>query len=136
MARNRNSAKTAGSKLEREIADYLALTLEDDRIDRRVKTGANDCGDIGGVRTINGGRVVIECKNYGGRFEVAEWLREAEVERGNDDAVAGVVVAKRRGVTFPGAQVVFMTVDDLVALLSLLRPDLVGIEAAPEIITQ
>lgn len=134
MARNRASAKKAGASFERSIADYLALML-DDRIDRRVKTGTKDRGDIGGVRTINGGRVVIECKNYGGTFNVAEWLREAEVERGNDDAVVGAVVAKRRGVTHPGQQVVFMTVDDLVVLLGLSRPDLYGVEHAAEVLT-
>lgn len=124
MSRTLASARKAGSSFERSIADYLAVALEDDRIDRRVKTGSSDRGDIGGVRTINGGRVVIECKNYGGNFKVAEWLRQADVERGNDDAVVGAVVAKRKGVTAPGEQVVFMTVDDLVNLLSLNRPDL------------
>jgi hypothetical protein len=33
MARNRQSAKAAGSRFEREVADYLADML-DDRIDR------------------------------------------------------------------------------------------------------
>ena len=134
MSRSRASAKQAGSRFEREIADFLAWALDDDRIDRRVKTGAKDRGDIGGVRTINGGRLVLECKNYGGQYKVGEWLREAEVERGNDDAVAGVVVAKRRGTTDPGEQIVFMTVYDLVALLGLHRPDLKGIEYKPGVV--
>ena len=133
MTRTRASAKKAGATFERQIADYMAANL-DDRIDRRVKTGTKDRGDIGGVRTINGGRVVLECKNYGGTFNVAEWLREADVERGNDDAVVGAVVAKRRGVTHPGDQVVFMTVDDLIVLLGLARPDLYGKEQAAEVV--
>lgn len=37
MARSRASAKAAGSKFERDIADHLAKTVED-RIDRRVVT--------------------------------------------------------------------------------------------------
>lgn len=47
--RNHRSAKKAGTRFERSVADYLAATL-DDRIDRRVKAGNKDCGDIGGVR--------------------------------------------------------------------------------------
>lgn len=116
MTRTRASAKAAGSKFERDIADHLAK-LVDDRIDRRVKTGAKDRGDIGGVRHM-GMRIVIETKNYGGRLLPAEWIKEAHIEAGNDDAGAGIVVAKRRGTTDPGAQWVLMTVDDLVALLT------------------
>lgn len=133
MARSRDTARKAGSRFERVIADHLAIELEDDRIDRRVKTGAKDRGDIAGLRTINGGRIVVECKDYAGQYKVSEWLREAEVERGNDDAVAGVVIAKRRGISDPGGQVVMMTVADLVALISLSRSDLHGVEVAAEV---
>lgn len=123
MTRSRASAKAAGTRHESSIANYLAEQLDDDRIERRAKTGARDRGDIGGVRTPAGGRVVIECKDYGGRVEVGPWLGEAEVERGHDDAVAGLVVAKRRGIADPGAQIVLMTVRDLVAILSGRRPE-------------
>lgn len=121
MARSRASAKAAGARFERSIADYLAEHV-DDRIDRRVKTGSADRGDIGGVRHM-GERVVMELKDYGGRFLVGPWLNEADIERGNDDAAVGMVVAKRRGTTAPGEQVVFMTVDDLIGLLTGSRPD-------------
>lgn len=116
MTRSRASAKAAGARFERLVSDYLSQALNDDRVDRRVKYGANDRGDVGGVR-IHGQRVVIEVKDYGGRFEVGPWLKEADIERGNDDALVGLVVAKRRGVTDPADQVVFMTLRDLVALL-------------------
>lgn len=116
MTRTRASAKKAGSSFERAIADWLARHV-DDRIDRRVKTGAQDRGDIGGLRHM-GGRVVIEAKNYGGRLLPGPWINEAEVERGNDDALAGIVIAKRRGITDPGRQFVLMTVNDLTALLT------------------
>lgn len=122
MTRSRASARKAGPDFERSIADHLALHV-DDRIDRRVKTGNKDRGDIGGLRHM-GGRVVIEAKEYGGEFRVGSWLKEAEIERGNDDAIAGLVVAKRRGITYPGAQVVFMTVDDLIAIVTGHRPPL------------
>lgn len=41
MTRSRASAKTAGSRFERAVADYLAEHV-DDRIDRRAKTGAKE----------------------------------------------------------------------------------------------
>lgn len=115
MTRSRASAKKAGSSFERLIADHLAAVI-DDRIDRRVKTGSQDRGDIGGLRHM-GGRVVIEAKDYGGRLMPGPWISEAETERGNDDAIVGLVIAKRRGTTDPGQQFVLMTVDNLTALL-------------------
>jgi len=117
MTRTRASAKAAGSSFERSIADHLAKVLEDDRIDRRVKTGKKDRGDIGGVRHM-GWRLAFECKDYGGRLMPGPWVAEAETERGNDDALAGLVIAKRRGTTDPGQQFVLMTVNDLTALLT------------------
>lgn len=121
MSRTRATAKAAGAKLERDVADYLAAHI-DDRVDRRVKTGAKDKGDIGGLRHM-GQRVVVECKSYGGRLLPGEWLNEAEVERGNDDAGVGLVVAKRRGTADPGDQIVLMTLRDLVSLICGNRPD-------------
>lgn len=121
MPRSRATAKAAGASFERLIADHLAAVL-DDRIDRRVKTGAADKGDIGGVRDRDGRRVVLECKDYSGSLKPPEWIREAHTERDNDGAAVGVVVAKRRGTTNPGAQYVLMTVDDLVTLLGGTTP--------------
>lgn len=121
--RSRTSAKTAGARFERSIADHLAAYI-DDRIDRRAKTGSADRGDIGGIRlspALRGGRVVVECKDSA-RIQLAGWAAEAETERGNDDAAVGVTIHKRHGVADPGQQWVTMTVDDLVALLTGLRP--------------
>ena len=120
MSRSRKSAKDAGSKFERSIADYLASEV-DDRIDRRVKTGAKDRGDIAGLRHM-GERVVVECKDYGGRLEPAAWVTEAHLEAGNDDALVGIVVAKRRGTTDPAKQWVLMEAADFVALSTGVHP--------------
>lgn len=117
--RTRSSAKAAGARFEREIADHLAAVL-DDRIDRRVKTGAADKGDLGGIR-VHGQRVVAELKNRRD-WRPGEWLREAEKERLNDDALAGLVVAKRHGVADPGQQIVITTLDDIVAIITGARP--------------
>lgn len=127
MARTNRSARNAGTRFEREIADYLAATLEDDRIDRRAKTGAKDRGDIGGLR-VHGQRLVVECKDVKHEdcskcrrqsgLKLPAWVAEAHTQAGNDDALAGVVVHKRNGVSDPGKQWVSMTVDDLAALIS------------------
>lgn len=121
MGRTRRSARQAGARFERLIADYLRDTV-DDRIDRKVRTGAKDTGDIGGVRH-HGRRITIEAKDYGGRLLPAQWCEEAHTEMGNDDGIAGIVIAKRRGTTDPGSQWAIMTVNDLVALLTGSRPD-------------
>lgn len=115
MTRSRASAKKAGSSFERSTADYLAANI-DDRIDRRVKSGAKDRGDIGGVRHM-GGRVVLECKNTA-KTSLGTWATEAEIERGNDDALAGVIVHKRVGKAAPGDQWVTMTLANFTALLT------------------
>jgi hypothetical protein len=119
--RSRASARAAGTRAETAVAGYLAAQLEDDRIERRARNGAKDRGDIGGVRTATGGRVVLEVKdvvatNLGG------WVAEAEAERGNDDAAVGLVVHKRRGKGDPGDWYVTGTLRDLVALLCGERP--------------
>ncbi|WGH20090.1 holliday junction resolvase [Gordonia phage Tarzan] len=127
MPRNRKSAKAAGARFERLIADTLATHI-DDRIDRRAKTGAKDKGDIGGLRTPAGSRVVIECKDTS-RIALAGWAAEAEAERVNDGAVAGLVIHKRTGKGAGLEQWVTMTVADLVALLTDTRPGPVFIDA-------
>lgn len=110
-----------GSSFERLIADYFA-THVDDRVDRRVKNGAKDRGDIGGLRHM-GHRLVVECKNTA-KTLLGPWAAEAEVERGNDDALAGLIIHKRHGVGRAEDQWVTLTVGDLVALLTLSRDHL------------
>lgn len=116
MTRSRQSAKQAGARFERLIADYLAEHL-DDRIDRRVKTGSADKGDIANVRDSHNRRIVMECKDYGGRLQPSQWVKEAHQEAENDDAHAGIVVAKRKGTTNPGQQYVLTDLDTLIRLL-------------------
>ena len=96
--------------------NYLARVLNDDRIERRRLSGAKDRGDIAGLRTVAGGRVVAEVKNTA-KLALGPWLKEAAVERGNDDAVAGVVIHKRHGSAKPEDQIVSMTLRDFAVLL-------------------
>jgi hypothetical protein len=120
MTRTRASAKGAGQRFERLIADHLRDELGNEFIDIRPKNGRNDRGDIGGVRH-NGHSIVIEAKDYAGVIHAGPWVKEAGTERGNDDALAGVVVIKRRGTAKPGEQFVLMEMDDFTALLTMNR---------------
>lgn len=120
MTRSRQSAKAAGARFETLIVGHLAAHV-DDRIERRARNGSKDRGDVSGVRTPHGKRVVIEAKDCA-RVDLAGWYREAVVEMGNDDAVVAVVAHKRHGRGYAGDQWVTLTVDDLVALLTGVRP--------------
>ena len=51
-------------------------------------------------------------------LRLPEWTAEAQLEAGNDDALVGLVVHKRHGVSDPMRQWVSCTVADLVAILS------------------
>lgn len=115
MTRTRASARAAGARFERLVADYLAQHY-DDRIDRRVKTGAVDKGDIGGVRTRDGRRIVLECKDTS-RINLAGWGAELETEIENDQALTGAVIHKRHGTADPAKQWVTLTLEQLLWLL-------------------
>lgn len=97
------------------MADYLAAHV-DDRIDRRVKTGSKDRGDIGGLRHMTQ-RVVIECKDTS-RINLGGWAAEADEERGNDDAGVAIVMHKAHGKGDPGEQWVTMRAREFVALVN------------------
>lgn len=121
MTRNRRSAKKAGSEMESATALYLSKALDDSRIERRVKNGSKDRGDINGVM-LDGQRVVIECKNTS-RLNIPEHLKEAEIEAGNDDAVFYALVQKRHGVGLKtlesiGEQYVIMTLRQYALMLN------------------
>lgn len=106
--------------METLVASYLSQQV-DDRIERRVKNGAKDRGDISGLRVL-GNRVVIEVKDYGGQMLPGTWVEEAHLEAGNDDAAVGIVAIKRRGTRIPGEQYVLMTLADLVTLITGDKP--------------
>lgn len=115
--RTRRSAKAAGARFERELADYLRDRLGDPSIDRLVKTGTRDRGDIGNVRDSHGRLIAIEAKNTA-RMDLPAWTREAQQEAHNYGAHAGLVVHKRHGVSDPGQQWVTLTLDTLINLLT------------------
>lgn len=83
-----------GASFEKQVADYLKRKTGLD-IDRRVKHGAKDTGDISGV-FLGGRRVVIECKNQK-QMKLASWTDEAKREAENDNAPYWFVIHKRKG---------------------------------------
>lgn len=116
MTRSRQSAKAAGARFERQIADHLDGQLPG-RIDRQPRTGAKDKGDIAGVTTPDGRPIAVECKNVT-RTQLANWIHEAHTEADNLGATAGIIIHKRHGRSAPSCQWVTMTVADLIAILA------------------
>lgn len=120
-----------GSAFERQTADYWRDNWSG-FIDRRVKTGAKDRGDIANIRVRGkeldppegmiavsnnvSHRVVVECKNEK-TTTLSKWIKEAQEEAKNDGALVGIVVAKRLGNANPEDQWVIMTQGDLMKLL-------------------
>ena len=116
MGRNLRSAKAAGSRFERLIADHLNDRLEDCRVDRQVKTGAADSGDLYGV-ACRGRRIAVECKNVT-KMGLPQWVREAHTEAANIGGLTGIVIHKRHGNAKACDQWVTMTVTDLITILN------------------
>ena len=80
-----------------ETAVVSALLPHFPMAERRAKQGSKDRGDIGGVCA----RVVIEVKHAPKRYEISEWLKEADREGINDSAELSVVWFKIKGTTNP-----------------------------------
>lgn len=120
MTRNRNSAKQAGARFERLVADYLAAHVSP-FIDRKVRAGAKDRGDIANLMAPLKGRIVVEAKDCA-KVQLGPWLTEAETERINDGADVGVVIFKAHGKGAAGDQRVLMTLRDFVCLVAGDRP--------------
>lgn len=115
---NPTANKRKGSRFEQQVADWLAI-VTGLPVERRRLNGIHDRGDLSGL-TVDGSRIVVECKNTT-RLNVAEHLREAERERHNDKALAGIVIQKRRGIgaSRMGDQLVMMRLIDLATLINV-----------------
>lgn len=107
-------SKQKGTAFERLVADGLRDALGDDRIDRLVLHGSQDKGDVTPLRNPFG-LVVVECKNVR-QMALAQWVGEAETERGNADADAAVVIHKRVGKGAFDEQYVTMRVKDFLQI--------------------
>lgn len=113
-----NASKQKGTRFETLIARYLSERLGAE-ITRRALTGAQDRGDIEGVKA-GGYRVVIECKDTK-RPDLPKHMRETARECANDGARIGVLVQHAPGVgaVHVGSNWAVMTVDDLISLINL-----------------
>ncbi|WP_191996814.1 hypothetical protein [Bifidobacterium platyrrhinorum] len=121
MTRTRRTARQAGALMEAKTAEYLNWALSTDTIERRRSNGVKDRGDLSGIR-YQGHRVVVECKNTS-KMNVSKHLAEAETERGNDDALIGVVIQKRPGIGITtregqSRQLVMMTLGTFALILN------------------
>lgn len=112
-------ARQKGTEMESGVEKYLQERFNDTEgtIHRAALHGAKDLGDIFGLWW-RGRKVVVEVKNCR-KFEPKEWLRQAEVERGNADAEIGVVVFHVNGIGLGnmGQQGVLMTLETFCKLI-------------------
>lgn len=105
-----SASKQKGSAHERAVVDYLK-THGWKHAERRLAGDKNDRGDIAGVPGI-----VLECKNEK-RIDLAQYMRELEIEVANDKADAGAAIVKKRGTTDVADYYAVMPVYMLVFLL-------------------
>jgi hypothetical protein len=108
-------ASQKGARFEQACADYITARTGDEVIRRRLG-GIHDKGDLFGVR-FHGKRVTVECKDHR-KMELAQWVEEAETERGNDDGEYGIVIHHRKGKGAAqfGDNYVTMTLDTFLAM--------------------
>lgn len=107
-----------GSSFERLIADYFKEVWPDaasEFIDRQIKVGSRDVGDLSNVR-LGRHKIAVEAKSVKS-MNLAGWVSEAQEEAENLGALAGIVVHKRIKHGKPGNQYLTMTVDDLVNII-------------------
>jgi hypothetical protein len=116
VSRNRKSAKAAGARFNRLVADGLRDALEDPNIEVAPRWGSVDKGDIVNVR-IDGHDLVIQTKDLA-RLDLPGGVGAAKVQAVNAGALAGFFVHKRKGTTDPMKQWVSCTVAELVALIT------------------
>lgn len=94
-----SKSKAKGTRFEREVADYLALSVPG--VDRMILHGSADHGDITGVPDWT-----LETKSTR-TIDLAGALDEAKVEASNAKTRWHAAIVKRRGKSVAGAYVVF-----------------------------
>lgn len=109
--------KKKGTAFETAVAEYLAGMLGVE-VRRNPLMASLDQGDLYGVFH-HGKHFVIECKDYSGKYELAQWLSELQREMECSDTDEGAVVFHRNGVGAKsmGEQGVFMSLETLCRIL-------------------
>jgi hypothetical protein len=105
-----NRSKRKGTAAETAVVEY-AKTRGVPFAERRALAGNRDKGDIAGIPG-----VVLEVKSCQA-FDLAGWLKEAQIERENDGAAIGAVIAKKRGTTDVGQWYALLSAEQLFDLL-------------------
>jgi Holliday junction resolvase len=90
-----SKSKQKGTSAETSVVRWLHSQGRK-AVERRALHGTADRGDIAGIPS-----VVIEVKNHK-TMKLSEWVKELEVEMGNDQAETGVVIHKKSGTTDVG----------------------------------
>ncbi|MBM6756748.1 hypothetical protein H6A18_09560 [Collinsella tanakaei] len=85
--------KAKGTRYESAVRNYMAEALGDARIERRALHGAQDMGDLYGIRA-HGFEGIAECKSHRTVTPglVERWRDETLCERGNADAGFALLV--------------------------------------------
>lgn len=109
MTRTRQSAKAAGARFARSIADHFRAHGHP-YADKQPLTGSRDLGDVANVHHFDGHPIALELKDRA-TLALPEWWREAQAEAANLGTPYAAIVHKRRGVSDPGQQWVTLTVD-------------------------
>jgi hypothetical protein len=107
------SATRNGTKGERLIVNALLPYYP--MAERRAKQGSKDRGDVGGIAP----HVVIEAKYAPKRYEISQWLKEADQEGLNDQADLAAVWFKIKGTDDPLKWPVMMRGGFFIPLLRL-----------------
>ena len=129
-----NPSKAKGTNFETAVVRYLQRELDDERIERRALHGAQDRGDVYGIRA-HGLAGIAECKDYRSYtdHDLTRWKAQTLAERGNADADFALLVVHRRGKSAKaegksfGENVVWVTVADLMRIAGISH---VGAQAA------
>lgn len=108
-------SKRKGTAHETAVVGYLNGLDIGTIVERRALAGANDKGDIAGLRG-----VVIEAKAVA-EYDIPGFLRETQVERDNAGAWLGVCWMKLRGKANPADCAVIMTGEQFGLLLKVLN---------------
>lgn len=112
-----NRAKAKGTAWETRLVDALVPILPD--VERRTLAGANDKGDIAGVR-LGRHRVCVEAKAEA-TFKIGPWLAETAAETVNSRSRWGVCWFKRPGRTTAADGYVVMTGGTFLEILDALK---------------
>jgi hypothetical protein len=111
-----NRSKQKGTAFETLIRDHLKEQWSDD-IERLPLSGEKDRGDIANFRVGTGRHLVaLELKNRT-QISLSQWVREAQEEAENYNAIAGAVVCKRKGKAAAGEQFIVATLSDFLTIL-------------------